>query len=487
VFREYSLVYNRQQTFKALQAQAHALPAVAERLQTLAGAIEQMGDRLGDKLIANQQQFHQSVQSSYAELASSVDGSLKASVAESGRQAIESGRLASEGIKPLLQELMTDIRAEARQSHQQLTETAAAQLDGVSSSLLTAFDSSAANWLQQQQSGDQQRLELWSRSFEQAGERALSQQQAVASSLQQTVSELAENSRATATSLLSEIGQLMSSSEALVQTRIEAEATWLVDHGQRMEQLTAVLKDELETLRNDEEQRGEAAVNRLAQLEATVAAQLASLGKELEEPMARLIATASETPRAAAEVIDHLRREISNNIERDNGLLEERQRIMAELDTLAASLLQATNGQREAVESLVNTSAGIFKELGSQFDGHIDTEVSKLSAIAENLAGSAAEIADNFAGSAIEMSSLGEAFTLAVNLFNESNSALVDNLSRIEQSLDKSAARSDEQLAYYVAQAREIIDHSMLSQKEIFDELRQLGQTAATPALDEAS
>jgi hypothetical protein len=254
-----------------------------------------------------------------------------------------------------------------------------------------------------------------------------------------------------------------------------------------MEQLTAVLKDELETLRNDEEQRGEAAVNRLAQLEATVAAQLASLGKELEEPMARLIATASETPRAAAEVIDHLRREISNNIERDNGLLEERQRIMAELDTLAASLLQATNGQREAVESLVNTSAGIFKELGSQFDGHIDTEVSKLSAIAENLAGSAAEIADNFAGSAIEMSSLGEAFTLAVNLFNESNSALVDNLSRIEQSLDKSAARSDEQLAYYVAQAREIIDHSMLSQKEIFDELRQLGQTAATPALDEAS
>ena len=489
VFREYSLVHNRQQTFKAMQVQANALPEVAERLQALASSIEQMGNTLGDKLIDNQQQFHQSVTAIYTDLASSVDNSLKESVAESGRQAIESGRLASESIKPLLEELMAEIRRETQQTHQHLSLTAKEQLQDVTSSLVESFEKSSASWVERQQQGDTQRLELWSQSFEQAGERSLGQQQAIADSLQQSVTELTESTRVTSTGMLDEITSLLKSSEALIEARVETEATWLSSHGERINELTVVLRTELEALRNDEERRGQAAVASLAGLESTVAAQLASLGKELEAPMTRLIETASETPKAAAEVIDHLRNEISKNIERDNGLLEERQRIMTELDTLAGSLQQSTSGQREAMESLVNASADMLKDVGTQFSRHVGSEVTKLSAIAENLAGNASEIADNFAGSAVEMSSLGEAFTLAVNLFNQSNTTLVENLNRIEQSLDKSTARSDDQLAYYVAQAREIIDHSMLSQKEIFDELRQLGQAddASTQVLEEAS
>jgi len=189
-----------------------------------------------------------------------------------------------------------------------------------------------------------------------------------------------------------------------------------------------------------------------------------------------LIETASETPRAAAEVISHLRREISNNIERDNGLLEERQRMMEELNTLIGSLEQSSTGQREAVEMLIDSSSNMLKNVGSQFTDHVGSEVTKLSGIAESLAGSATEIADNFAGSAVEMSSLGEAFGFAVQLFNESNSALIENLTRIESSLENSSSRSDEQLGYYVAQARDIIDHSLMAQKEIFEELRQLSQ-----------
>jgi len=270
------------------------------------------------------------------------------------------------------------------------------------------------------------------------------------------------------------VSTLLQSSEALVETRINAEASWLQGHGERMNQLTATLKAELQALRNDEERRGQAAVASLAGLESTVAAQLASLANSLEEPMTRLIQTASETPRAAAEVIAHLRREMSNNVERDNVLLAERQRIMSELGSLATSLQQATSGQREAVESLLTSSATLLEDVGSRFSGQVESEASKLSGIAENLAGKAAQIADDFAGSAIEMSSLGEAFTLAVGLFNESNGKLVESLDHIEQSLTNATTRSDEQLAYYVAQAREIIDHSMLSQKEVFEELRQL-------------
>lgn len=474
IFREFSLVYSRQQAFKAVQAQAKALPDVVEKLHLLAAAMERMGEQLGESLIANQERFHQSASSSYSELASSVDRSLRESVAESGRQAIESGRLLGENIRPLIEGLITSIGAETQRTHQHLTTTAEQQLEGLTSSLLESFDRRSAGWAERQQLADGERLELWTRSFEQAGERSRTQHQALSDSLQQTASAMADTARATSSRMLAEVSTLLQSSEVLVETRINAEASWLQGHGERMNQLTATLKAELQALRNDEERRGQAAVASLAGLESTVAAQLASLGNSLEEPMTRLIQTASETPRAAAEVIALLRREMSNNMERDNVLLAERQRIMSELGSLATSLQQATSGQREAVESLLTSSATLLEDVGSRFSGQVESEASKLSGIAENLAGKAAQIADDFAGSAIEMSSLGEAFTLAVGLFNESNGKLVESLDHIEQSLTNATIRSDEQLAYYVAQAREIIDHSMLSQKEVFEELRQL-------------
>jgi hypothetical protein len=190
--------------------------------------------------------------------------------------------------------------------------------------------------------------------------------------------------------------------------------------------------------------------------------------------MTRLIETASETPKAAAEVISQLRHEISNNIERDNSLLEDRQRIMEDLNGLSSSLAQATTDQQKAIELLVQSSVTMMQDVGSQFNNQIDSEIVKIANIAESLAGNATQIADDFAGSAIELSSLGEAFTSAVNLFNDSNGNLVDNLNRIEKSLDQSGSRSDEQLGYYVAQAREIINLSMKSQQDIFEQLRKL-------------
>ncbi len=488
VFREFSLVYSRHQAFKAVQAQARALPEVAERLHGLATAMERMGEQLGEKLIANQERFHQSASSSYSELASSIDRSLKESVAESGRQAMASGRLLGEHIRPLIEGLITNIGAETQRTHQHLTLTAQQQLEGLSNSLLESFETRSAAWAEAQRLADRERLEIWARSFERAGEHSRTQHQALADSLQQTAAEMADTARATSSRMLAEVSTLLQSSETLVETRIAAEASWLQGHGERMNELAATLQAELQALRNDEERRGQAAVASLSGLEATVAGQLASLGNSLEEPMTRLIQTASETPRAAAEVIAHLRREMSNNMERDNVLLAERQRIMGELGSLATSLQQVTSGQREAVESLLTSSASLLEDVGSRFSGQVESEVSKLSGIAENLAGKAAQIADDFAGSAIEMSSLGEAFTLAVGLFNDSNGRLVESLDHVERSLTNATTRSDEQLAYYVAQAREIIDHSMVSQKEIFEELRQLrrpGKRTSEPVREE--
>ncbi len=284
-------------------------------------------------------------------------------------------------------------------------------------------------------------------------------------SLQQAARHMNDGWQTSSTKILGEISGLLQSSERLVQKRIDSESAWLDAHSERMSELATILKTQLETLRNEEQGRGEAAVERLNTLETAVAEHLASLGQALEAPMSRLIETASEAPRAAAEVIEHLRSEISKNIEQDNELLEERRSMMADINELSASLRQSAANQQQAIETLVASSSGVLQEIGDKFSEQVSGETAKLT-----------ELVALFAGSSAELSSLGEAFGLAVELFRESNNVMVDNLVRIEESLAQAGARSDEQLGYYVAQAREIIDQSILSQQQMLDGLRQLGE-----------
>lgn len=554
VFKDFSLTHNRNETYKALQSQAKALPEVAEKLQVMASQLERMSGNVGDNLIASQNQFHESVKSIYSDLATSVDNSLRESLAESGR-------LTGESIRPIIKEMMAEINKEAQNTHQKISLTAKEQLetlsdrftntsrevtqvwqasisehersnkvliDGMSDSFssfkeefahtaastLKSIDETTSSLIDQQAAADKQRLDLWAEStqqaqeqtatglneasktfvgelqqvtdfqqasfkaltndfetlssvltaeWKQAGEHAVTQQKSVCNALEKTAHDISSNAQSTSTTILSEMNRLVNASDDLLKARVATEEEWLIGHGDRMNNLTETLRNELGVLRDQEELRGKAAVERLADLESTVTDHLTSLGNALEAPMTRLIQTASETPRAAAEVIGRLREEISNNIERDNTLLEERRHLMTELNGLSDSLAQASVGQQKAVEKLVSSSATVLENVGSQFTELMGSEVSKLS-----------EITEHFAGSSIEMSSLGEAFSLAVKLFSESNDNLIQNLTRIESSLENSTSRSDEQLGYYVAQAREIIDHSVMSQKEIFEEIRQL-------------
>jgi len=479
-FRGFSLAHQRQQAYKALQSQAQALPAVADKLQGLATQLESMGSRLGESLLANQERFHatteqrysqlglmgdrlgetllanqerfqETTRERYTQLADSVDRSLRESLAASGQAAGDS-------IKPVVAEAMAGISALAQDAQKQLASTAREQLQSfgeefrtASAALLESFRATSSAWASQT--------------------RAL--QDDIKQSITDSTREISATTRASATGTLGEIRGLLQSTESLVQARMASEQAWLDTQGERLEQLTAALTAELGKLVSQEELGHAAAVNRLAELESTVAGHLVQLGEGLEAPMTRLIETASETPRAAAEVIGLLRAEITNNVERDNQLLAERQRVMEELNALSGSLEQAATGQREAVEKLVDSSAGLLQDISSRFGEHILAEVTKMS-----------EASANVAGGATELSSLGEAFSLAVELFSSSNETLVEHLARLEESMERSNARSDEQMAYYVAQAREIIDQSMLSQKEIMEDLQRLSRRPSALAAE---
>ena len=563
VFKQFSLSFNRQETYKALQNQAQAFPEVVDKLHNLAIQMESMGDKLSGKLIASQDKFHQSVKDNYAELASSVGASLRESLSESAR-------LTSEAIEPVFNTAMTEISEELRSgvklTQQQLLDSTLTQVndisarftclsselsstwldglavhenankalvDGVrdtfksfndtfeskSDAVLCTFEKTSATLLTEQAQNDKARLALWEVSFgnthdqaknhleavskqfsnelkqvndiqqqhlsqmgeefhrlssalteqmQQAGESSLNHQKNTTESLQQVARDISFETKTSSSNLLAEISQLVKASESLVQARVDTETEWLNNYDARLNKLSTSFNSGLNALRDAEELRGEKALERLEQLEAKVAIQLAQLGSALEAPMTRLIETASETPRAAAEVISHLRREISNNIERDNSLLEERAQIIESLDSSFNSLEKNSIGQRDAVEQLVSSSSNMLKDVGNHFSQHIESEVDKLTVIS-----------DHFSGSAVEMASLGDAFSHSVELFNQSTGCLIENLSRIEESLNTSTNKSDEQMAYYIAQAREIIDQSMLSQQEIIEQFRQISLNAA--------
>jgi hypothetical protein len=477
VFREHSLHYNRQQTYLAMQGQADALPRVAEQLTAMAGELERAGNKLAEQLRENQQQFHAEAKEQYAALAESVGATMRDSLAQSGR-------LAGESIAPAVEQTMTQIAQESRKTHEQLLAANQSHLAEVAQSLNSSTVEMTA-------------------------------------ALQQTRKELTETARKDSQGLVEEIGKLLASTETLVEARAANEANWEEQQGQRLTTLTAALREELGNLRQDETQRSEhlalqltslqqsttdnlqalnkaasesldklhegtakqlsrlesAATEQLSQLqsssseqlaglEASAAQHLAKLGSELEQPMLQLIETASETPRAAAEVIGKLREEVSNSLARDNQLLEERQSLMQELTGLSSALHQATESQRDSVAEFLSSSTGMLQTASEEFREQLSGEASRLT-----------DMTANVAGSAVEMASLGESFSLAVQLFSDSNQTLVENLSRIEESMEKSNERSDDQMSYYVAQAREIIDQSMLSQREIIEELRRLGQT----------
>jgi hypothetical protein len=520
VLSSFSHARQREQTFRALQLQSEALPQVVDKLQAMMLQIEAMNDKLNDRLLANQEHFHTSASEAYTALARSVDISLRESLAASAHAAGES-------IKPVFEAAMHGMTKEAIAMHARTADAVQHQLDGLTERFSVATATIAETWtaaldsqknandnltanmgrsleafsatfderagalaatvgdtytgLQAGQAAqDAERQQAWTQSLEAlaaslardaqvSGYQVLAQQREICTAVTQAMRELADQVQADAGTTRADTARLVTTAEDLMRSRITAEAQWLDQHRARMDQLAAAVKTELGALREQEAARGDAAVAQLGELQSAVATHLTTLGTALEEPIARLIETAAEAPRAAAEVIGQLRKEISHSVARDNTLLEERTRIMETLNGLLDVINHASKEQRTVIDALVASSSVKLDAASAAFSENIASESGKL-----------ADLAASVTTSAVDVASLADAFGVAVQSFNEANEKLATNLDRIEIALDKSMTRSDGQLAYYVAQARDIIDLSMSSQKSIVEELRQLPAMLAT-------
>jgi len=454
--------FQRAATLAALQAQARLVPDVVAQVQDLVAQMHRHGESLNERLLAGQDRFHAGAQASYVQLASSVERSLKHSL-------VEGARAAGAALQPAVQASMAGIVRETAAFRQQLADAVQQQLDGVGAQLAATVATVSDTW--------RASLAGHQRSSESLAD-------ALRASLEAVVQTLGTQSQAL-------VHTLGAHSDALVETmgRQSADVVQAVDRAhaalharasardeERLSTWTAKLDAVATNLQRDLQQAGAAAAAQQARicdaLQATATAiheQAAGHARATIEEMSRLIATASEAPRAAAEVVGELRQRLSESMVRDNGLLEERARILSTLDTLLAAVNHAATEQRGAVDALVASSSELLQRAGAQFDERITAD-----------AGRMAEAATLVAGSAVDIAGLGAAFGTAVQMFSTSSEALAVHLQRIEGTLEKSSARSDEQLAYYVAQAREIVDLSLSSQKQIVEDLQRL---AARPAV----
>ncbi|NWF46391.1 DUF802 domain-containing protein [Hydrogenophaga sp. D2P1] len=428
-----------QQHSEQAQAEAQKLAAWTTALQGMASGLQAEWQQVGAHHLAQQQAVCQTLEHTAS--------ALQQSASEQATRSMESvARLLAQSEALVL--ARTESEAQWTQQHGQRMD----QLAALWRSELSALRAEESMHLQALRSEEAARGQA-------AVERLASLQTELATQLQALRADEASRQQTTA----EQAAALHSTISTQLQTLRTEEAT------------------HLQTLRSEEAARGQAAVQRLGELQVAVTQHLATLGTSLEAPMSRLLETASEAPKAAAEVIGQLRGEMSRLTERDNLALQERTELVAHISSLLQNVQQTTGEQRAAIESLVASATTVLNQTGAQFAQTLGAQ-----------AGRADEQTAQMATSAAELAALGQAFQQGVALFSSTNEKLVDGLQRVEGAIGQHMARSDEQLAYYVAQAREVIDLSISAQQGIVEDMRQLRASkpvaakAAAPAAPSA-
>ncbi|MGB3394050.1 MAG: DUF802 domain-containing protein [Stenotrophomonas sp.] len=486
---QHSREFQQRQTLHLLQQQNALMPALVERLQTLADTLERQQHSNDERLHADQQQFHQRNEAAYTQLAGTLQQALRDGIAQ---QANAVGA----ALQPVVETTMAGLAERSSALHAAIDSAVQQQLAGLNTTVQDAAIAARESWnaaVAEQQRGNtaltdglQQALQQFTGTFEQ-GSAAL---------LDNVATRLEDNTTRTASAWGSALAQQHEAHDALAQRHEQALATAsatfenhthaLLDavqlsHGQlqatleerdaqRLSGWSQALDASIATLDRQLQHSGEQLAQRqqqtcaaLAQSTQAIHEQAQAQARDTLAEIARLVETASEAPRAAAEVVAELRQKLSDSMVRDTATLEERGRLLETVQTLLDAVNHASNEQRGAIDALVSTSAELLERVGGRFGAQVESQAGKLDAAAAHVTGSALEVA-----------SLGEVFGGAVQSFGDATVALNERLHAIEAALEKSLARSDEQLGYYVAQAREVVELSMLSQKQIIGELQQL-------------
>ena len=487
--RAHSPLHQREQALALLQQQAGLMPALVDRLQAMSRAIEAQSSAADARLQQRQDDFHAKVEQAYTQLAASVGQSLAASVADSSRAV-------TGALQPVIEGTLAGMAREAGALRESVSVAVQRQLDALAAGFESASAAAAGSWreaLAAQQRANASLAEALQAQLAQAGQ---AQEQRAAALLESVSARLAATGDRLSEAWSEALARQERGNEALAarnEAALAAASAGLERHGAQLVasarashealQETLAARDEerlaawtgtLDAMASGLAQRWEQAGEDVARRQQEICATLertagematqaqAHAGATIAE-VSRLMQTAAEAPRAAAEVVGELRQALSESMVRDTAMLEERTRLLATLETLLDAVNHASGEQRAAVDALVTGSADLLERTSARLLERIEQESGRLDGAAAQLTASAVEVA-----------SLGDAFGAAVDAFGQANESLLERLQQVATALDGSLARSDEQLAYYVAQAREVVELSVLSQQQIIAELQRV-------------
>jgi hypothetical protein len=484
--------HRHEQAFALLQQQTGLMPALVDRLQAMTLAIETQAAASGEQLQARQDAFHANVERSYAQLAASVGQSLAASVEESSRAV-------TGALQPVIADTLAGMAHDTGVLREAVAQAVQTQLEALAAGFESASARASASWdsaLAAQQQANAELAERLRAMFETAGQaqdqRAVGVLDTIAGRLDGVTGSLAagwsdalaRHDAASAALAARNEAALAAAGEALEQRAARLVEEMRESHGALQAQLAsgdqarlAAWTDAVDGMAGGLARRWEQAGEGVAQRQQRICEALERTAGEIASQaqahagatiaeVSRLVQTASEAPRAAAEVVAELRQSLSESMVRDTAMLEERARLLATLETLLDAVNHASGEQRAAVDALVSTSTDLLERTGARLVERIESGTGRLDDAAAQLT-----------GSAIEVASLGDALAASVDAFGSANEALLERLQQVAGALDGSLARSDEQLAYYVAQAREVVELSVLSQQQIIAELQRLADS----------
>jgi hypothetical protein len=209
VLRGFSLSHQREETLKALQLQAGALPDVAQQLQALMAQMGQQNQALQAQWLAGQDRFHQQAHSAYTDLAGAVDRSLQRSLSDGVRAA-------GAAMQPVVEATMAGIARESAVLRAGMADAAQTQLDGMAAQFSDAASALQNEWA----ANDQQRLTRFTQqldamaaslqaSWREAGADTRDQQAQICQTLEQTARDIHAQAQQQARSTLDEIAVLM--------------------------------------------------------------------------------------------------------------------------------------------------------------------------------------------------------------------------------------------------------------------------------------
>jgi hypothetical protein len=218
--RPFSGVHQREESLKLLRRQVEQMPALVDGLHAVMQAMERQAEAANARLLASQERFHGTAEAAFTALASSVDRTLKESLAESAR-------LAGATIGPAVEATMAGVARETVSLHQTISTTWQSSLDGFaqsfeqrSTALLKTVAQAHAEMQSASAAHEQQRLAAMTHSlasmatalrdeWQQAGAQSLAQQQQVCETMERTARDITSQAESQATATTTEIARLL--------------------------------------------------------------------------------------------------------------------------------------------------------------------------------------------------------------------------------------------------------------------------------------